>query len=117
MDFRHEYKHAITAYDRHILRERLRAICRTDSHAIGGKYEIRSLYFDNLEDMALREKLDGVSVREKFRIRYYNGDTSFIHLEKKSKIDSLGTKAQAILTAAEAQSIVDGETDWMHESD
>ena len=34
----------------------------------------------------LREKLDGINIREKFRIRYYNGDTSYIHLEKKSKI-------------------------------
>lgn len=117
MDFRHEYKHVITAYDRFVLRDRLWAVCRPDPHAIGGKYEIRSLYFDNLDDTALREKLDGVSIREKFRIRYYNGDTSFIHLEKKSKWDSLGTKAQARLTAAEAQAIVDGDTEWMMKTD
>ena len=117
MDFRHEYKHEITAYDRFVLRDRLRAICRPDPHAIDGKYEIRSLYFDNLDDMALREKLDGVNVREKFRIRYYNGDTSFIHLEKKSKYNSLGTKDQALLTAEEAQKIVDGDVEWMMETD
>ena len=29
-------------------------------------------YFDNYRDKALREKIDGVSRREKFRIRYYN---------------------------------------------
>lgn len=114
--FRHEWKHEITAYDRFILRERLRAVCRTDPHAIDGKYEIRSLYFDNIDDMALREKLDGVSVREKFRIRYYNGDKTFIHLEKKSKFNALGTKEQALLTAAEAQAIVDGDVGWMNDS-
>lgn len=117
MDFRHEYKHEITAYDRYILRTRLRVVCRADPHAIDGKYLIRSLYFDNLDDMALREKIDGVNIREKFRIRYYNGDTSFIHLEKKSKFDSLGTKAQASLSAAEAQAIVDGDLAWMMDSD
>ena len=117
MDFRHEYKHEITAYDRFILRDRLRAICRPDPHATDGKYEIRSLYFDNLDDMVLREKLDGVNVREKFRIRYYNGDTSFIHLEKKSKYNSLGTKDQSLLTAEEAQKIVDGDVGWMMETD
>lgn len=117
MDFRHEYKHEITAYDRFVLRDRLRAVCQSDPHAIDGKYEIRSLYFDNLDDMALREKLDGVNVREKFRIRYYNGDTSFIHLEKKSKYNSLGTKAQALLTAEEAQKIVDGDLEWMRNAD
>ena len=117
MDFRHEYKHEISAYDRFVLRDRLRAICRPDPHATDGKYEIRSLYFDNLDDMALREKLDGVNVREKFRIRYYNGDTTFIHLEKKSKYNSLGTKDQALLTAEEAQKIVDGDVGWMMETD
>lgn len=117
VDYRHEYKHEISAYDRFILRDRLRAICQTDPHALDGKYEIRSLYFDNLDDTALREKLDGVSIREKFRIRYYNGDASFICLEKKSKWDSLGTKAQARLTAAEAQAIVDGDTEWMIKTD
>ena len=117
MDFRHECKHSITAYDRYILRTRLQAVCRPDPHAIDGRYLIRSLYFDNPDDMALREKLDGVNIREKFRIRYYNGDKSFICLEKKSKFDSLGTKDQARLTEAEAQAIVDGDVGWMREAD
>ncbi len=117
MDFRHEYKHEITAYDRYVLRERLRAVCRPDPHAIGGKYLIRSLYFDNLDDMALREKIDGINIREKFRIRYYNGDKSYICLEKKSKYNSLGTKDQVRLTEAEAQAIVDGDLAWMKETD
>lgn len=80
-----------------------------------GKYRIRSLYFDNASDQALREKLDGVSRREKFRIRYYNGDLSLIHLEKKSKLGGLGSKEWAPLTAEEAQAIVDGRTGWMLE--
>ena len=50
-------------------------------------------------------------MREKFRIRYYNGDTSFICLEKKSKVNGLGTKYSAELTAAEAQMILDGDID------
>lgn len=87
-----------------------------DAHAGSGTYTIRSLYFDDLFDTALREKLSGISRREKFRIRYYNGDLSFITLEKKSKIAGLCAKESAPLTAAEAQSIVDGEIDWMRES-
>ena len=89
---------------------------RPDAHAKDGRYLIRSLYFDNAADKALREKVDGVNMREKFRIRYYNGDLSVIHLEKKSKLNGLGTKYSASLTAREAQSIVDGELDWMRDS-
>ena len=84
MDFRHEWKHEITVSDMIAIRHRLRAVTRIDPNAIDGKYIIRSLYFDNLSDKVLREKLDGVNMREKFRIRYYNGDTSLIHLEKKA---------------------------------
>ena len=40
-----------------------------------------------------------------------------IHLEKKSKIDHLGNKQSAPLTAQQAQMIVDGDTEWMIESE
>ncbi len=114
--YRHEWKHEISFSDRLALQARLGAVCRPDPHAPGGLYQIRSLYFDTPADRALREKLDGVSRREKFRIRYYNLDASLIHLEKKSKWGGLGTKETAELTPAEAQAIVDGDLDWMADS-
>jgi hypothetical protein len=117
MQYRHEWKHEIAYIDMLCIRERLRAVAEPDPHAVDGRYLIRSLYFDNIYDKALREKADGVNLREKFRIRYYNGDTSLIHLEKKSKNGGLGTKFSATLTAEEAQKIVDGDTGWMMDAD
>lgn len=114
--YRHEWKHEITWSDLISIRQRLMAVAESDPHAVDGKYLIRSLYFDNLNDKALREKIDGVNMREKFRIRYYNGDLSFIKLEKKSKISGLESKYSASLSAAEAQSIVDGNVGWMMDS-
>ena len=111
--YRHEWKHVLNVGDLLILRSRLRVIMESDPHAIDGKYQIRSLYFDNLDDKALREKIDGVNMREKFRIRLYNYDPSVIHLEKKSKRNGLGAKYSASLTAEEAQKIVNGDLDWM----
>ena len=87
-----------------------------DSHASDGRYEIRSLYFDNLDDKALREKLDGVSTREKYRIRLYNNDPSVIHLERKCKHGALGYKESTLLTIEQAQRIADGDIRWMAES-
>ena len=116
MQYRHEWKHQLAYIDLLCIRERLRAVAEPDPHAADGKYHIRSLYFDNLNDKALWEKLDGVNMREKFRIRYYNGDTSVIHLEKKSKLNGLGTKFSAELSREEAQKIVDGELGWMMDS-
>lgn len=116
INYRHEWKHEINVSDMISIRQRLRAVAKPDPHAVDGKYLIRSLYFDDITDKALREKLDGVNRREKFRIRYYNGDTSLIHLEKKSKWNGLGTKETAVLTEAEAQAVVDGKLDWMPSS-
>ena len=114
--YRQEWQHEISYADLLAIRQRLRAVAESDPHAAGGRYLIRSLYFDNLDDKALREKIDGVNLREKFRIRYYNGDTSVIHLEKKSRRAGLGTKFSAALSREEAQRIVDGDPDWMMDS-
>lgn len=117
MDYRHEWKHEISRSDLIAIRQRLSVVAKRDVHAVDGKYKIRSLYFDTMEDKALREKVDGVSRREKFRIRYYNGDTSVIHLEKKSKLAGLGAKVSANLTPWQAQTIVDGDLGWMLETE
>ena len=116
-DYRHEIKHEIGISDMIAIRQRMQAVAKMDVNVENGKYLIRSLYFDNLSDQALREKIDGVNRREKFRIRYYNGDTSQIHLEKKSKYNGLGTKDRVVLSAQEAQRIVDGDLEWMLSSD
>lgn len=75
---------------------------KLDKHAKeNGKYSIRSIYFDNLDDIALFEKIFGVNHRENFRIRFYNGDLSFIRLEKKIKDNGLTAKRNTILTKDE----------------
>lgn len=109
MKYRNEWKHRINYGDMLVVRQRLSAVAERDAHAVEGKYEVRSLYFDTMTDKALREKTDGVNVREKFRIRYYNGDLSFIRLEKKSKINGLCLKESAAITVAQVQAILDGE--------
>ncbi len=114
--YRHEIKQEIHYSDLLVLRQRLSAVLKKDPYAEKGKYEIRSLYFDNAKDKALREKIDGVNVREKFRIRYYNGDSSFIKLEKKSKLNGLCLKESARLTKEQTQAIIDGNVGWMKDS-
>ena len=113
MEYRHEYKHEISHCDLLILRQRLRTVMQQDPHASDGRYRIRSLYFDTPGDTALREKLDGVSRREKFRLRYYHEDLSFIRLEKKSKLGSLCRKETAPITRQQVQRLLEGDRDWM----
>jgi hypothetical protein len=118
MQGRHEIKHCISLADYYVLRQRLRAVLKQDAHAgPSGSYEIRSLYFDTAEDKALHEKLDGVRDRDKYRIRFYNHDTSVIHLEKKSKRVDIGFKTSAPLTAEECRRILQGDIEWMESSE
>ena len=57
MKLRHEWKHEISEADRLVLEARFGAALYPDTNGIGGRYEIRSLYFDDDFDTALREKL------------------------------------------------------------
>ncbi len=112
--YRNERKYAIDYADYLALRQRLRPIMKTDSHVRDdGRYTIRSIYFDNYSDKALREKVDGVAKREKFRIRYYNDDFSYITLEKKMKDNNLCLKLDAPVTEIECRMLLDGKLDWM----
>ena len=112
-DYRHEVKHEISYSEMLDIRRRLSAIARRDTHARDGCYHIRSLYFDTPEDTALREKILGVAKREKYRIRCYDGDESFIRLEKKTKIGGLGTKDMAELSPEQVTGIIAGDNDWL----
>lgn len=116
--FRHEIKHFINGSDNYILRAKLKHIMTLDPFAgENSKYKIRSLYFDNYNDKALVEKLNGFNNREKFRIRMYNDDTSFIKLEKKSKSRGLCAKDAVKITYEECTRIIEGNIDWMSQSD
>lgn len=114
--FRHEKKYPITQADYLALRQRLRPVMKLDEHVGGdGRYFVQSVYFDNYRDKALREKLDGVQRREKFRIRYYNGDLSNIVLEKKIKHNDLCMKLDAPITCGEFQRMISAPGPWMLE--
>lgn len=110
MNGRHELKHQINASDCAQLRARLKAVAKLDENAgENGGYKVRSLYFDNYSDKAVVKKLAGLSRREKFRLRYYNDDTSFIRLERKSKANRLSYKEKAPITAEQCAALLEGQ--------
>lgn len=118
MNFRNELKHHVTEFDLIGIRQRLGIVANRDPHADSdGVYTIKSLYFDNCYDKALVEKLAGYEKREKFRIRYYNDDTSFIRLEKKSKISGLCLKNSCPITREQVDRILNNDIAWMQFSE
>lgn len=117
--FRHENKYFISQAGYRMLRARLQSLMGTDPHAAKstGTYLIRSLYFDDYRQSGLIDKVDGVQDREKFRIRLYDHDPSFIRLESKQKWTDLTRKESAPLTRAQTEAILRGDLWEFYDSD
>ena len=60
-------------------------VLHTDEHNGDRGYVLRSLYFDTLKDDDFYDKIDGLEVRKKIRIRVYNPNDNFGYLEVKAK--------------------------------
>ena len=113
---RHEWKHQISPPEDLVLSGRLRRLFPHDKHAgPDGSYRVTSLYFDTPYDAALREKLDGVDRREKFRLRYYGEEPAWLKLEKKFKVNGLCGKRSVRLTWSEAERLLSGEDAFLLE--
>ena len=107
---RHELKHQINLREDLVLSQRLRKLFPRDKNAgSDGTYQVTSLYFDTPYDSALREKIDGVNRREKFRLRYYGKDISLIRLEKKFKTNGMCGKRSAWMTLEQVHRLMAGE--------
>lgn len=114
---RYENKYFISRAAYEQLRTRIGAGLWSDDHANGGRYLIRSLYFDDYADSGLHDKIDGVEKREKFRIRFYDMDDSFIRLESKQKLGQMTRKLSAPLTRTQVEQILAGDIWWMLQSE
>ncbi len=84
--YRHEYKYIITEDEARLIESRIKGLMTRDGHAgVSGQYNIRSIYFDDLQNTCYYENENGTDPREKFRIRIYDLSAETIHLELKRK--------------------------------
>ncbi len=115
--YRNEWKYLIDTAQKELICKRLSPFLTLDKHAKNGGYMIRSLYFDDFFNSAYEEKDAGVLRRKKYRIRIYNCSDSSIKLERKKKFGSYIFKEAASLTRDEVYKILDGDYDFLLESD
>ena len=103
--FRFEKKYILNNLQVEQLKHRLSPFMKLDP-ILSGKsfYSIRSLYFDDYNDTCLKQVINGISERYKYRIRFYNDNTDYIVLEKKYKINNMTKKTSAQIT----KEVVDG---------
>ena len=115
---RHELKYHLTFMQYRILRQKLGAVLKLDSHAgPDGRYHIRSLYFDDFRNTAFFDKLAGVATRKKYRMRIYNVSDDLIKFERKNKFNEYVFKETAVLCREEADRIISGDVSFLADSD
>ncbi len=115
---RHEEKHQVNLREALVLSRRLEKLFPRDPHAgPEGSYQVVSLYYDDPYDTALRQKLDGVNRREKFRLRYYGKEPAFFKLEKKYKVKGLCGKGSCRLSREEGERLLRGDFAFLLEKE
>ncbi len=112
--YRHELKFILDPFDAAILKKQLALVCELDPHSISDEisYEIRSLYFDDAQNSALNDKINGERTRKKYRIRIYNMDTGLIKLECKHKDDIWTYKQEQTIDLETCKKLI--KKDYMH---
>lgn len=106
---RQEKKYAINIADGVILRSRLGAVMHGDPHNGSQGYVIRSLYFDTPDDQDFADKVDGLELRRKIRLRTYSPQSDFAMLEMKQKEGPYQRKRSLRLSREHAIQLCQGD--------
>jgi hypothetical protein len=105
---RFELKYLITLQQAERFKSGLRAYLMPDEHGKNnGRYTVSSLYYDSPGFRCYWEKLDGLKIRRKLRIRRYESSEVLteempVFLEIKQRVDRVTQKRRAILPYGEA---------------
>ena len=115
---RHEVKFEIDKLEYQVLRRKLSVILKPDPNMQPeGRYNVRSLYFDDCQNSALNQKEAGIFQRKKYRIRIYNHCDSYIKFERKTKIGQYMRKENIRITRNEADRLIAGDYDFLAETE
>lgn len=94
---RHEEKYICSETYLKLLESSIQNFLKPDENQGEDGYEIRSLYFDTVDDRLYDEGVQGIEKRDKYRIRIYNCNADTIKLEKKTSVRNLKKKVTSLL--------------------
>ena len=103
--FRHEYKYVIPYGDMLELRSKLDKVLTLDR---GDAYMVRSIYFDNPDDVDYYDKQGGEMIRKKLRLRIYDINSDLAKIEIKGKYDYHQLKESLVVNKEIAKRIING---------
>ena len=108
--YRVEDKFSCSEVEMFLLRTRLENVLEKDTNQREKEgYQITSVYFDDYWNSCLKEAIDGVRDRKKYRIRIYDDDFEVIKLEIKYKKDSRIFKLSQRISFEEMKTLLRGE--------
>ena len=114
---RQEKKYLINLEQYYYLSRRFSKVLTEDKHSSGDGYLIRSLYFDQLDDNDYEEKIEGLDVRKKIRLRNYGEKSQSAKLEMKQKQGHLQKKRSLTLNKEQSQRLINCDYSVLLESD
>lgn len=106
--FRREVKFLLSITQGYQLEARLSSLLSKDPHCGPWGYQVRSLYFDTVNDKDFKEKEDGLNLRRKLRLRIYDPRADFAMLELKQKQGAYQKKRSLRLSRKDAEMLISG---------
>lgn len=106
--FRKEIKYVVPTEKALLIKSRLDHILQRDAYCADAPYLVRSLYFESVNNTDFSDKIAGVEVRKKIRLRIYNGDSSLCKLEIKQKNGDLQRKNSILVSPDDAAELSRG---------
>ena len=103
---RHEFKYVLDYSSYFSLCSKLSKLLKKDSYGDNGKYRVRSLYFDSINNIDYNTKMSGDFDRKKIRLRIYDSKDKKAKLEMKIKKDDYMRKISLIISKEDAYKLI-----------
>lgn len=113
--YRHEKKYLINTHTAALVRARVSSIMRPDEN--GGSYIVNNMYLDDRYDSFYHANQLGKYSRDKYRVRHYNTDLSFIRLERKHKDGNISYKDSVRVSREQYQMMKSGDFSFLLKED
>lgn len=105
---RKEKKFIITLDEYYRIKNKLENVIKLDNNSNEEGYIVRSLYFDTINDSDYENKMDGLELRRKIRLRNYGPNSNFAKLEIKQKQGEFQKKRSLKLKKEDAIELING---------
>jgi len=114
---RQEKKYLINLEQYYYMSRRFSTLLMEDVYSEGDGYLVRSQYFDSIDDNDFEEKINGIDLRKKIRLRNYGANSQSAKLEMKQKQGILQKKRSLTLDKEQANRIINRDFSALLEFD